>query len=387
MSKTLKIGVFSTYVPRECGIATFARDTLAAIRVNHEIETKICAISNSPTKYSPEVNLAIDQQTRSDYKKAAEFFNESDVDVVLIQHEFGIFGGSNGRYILDFMRALKKPTVVTLHTVPFLQVNRRRRTQLKYLRKILVLADKIIVPISIATDFFVSQKFPESVTENCVAIPHGSIVGSDDHWKTDPQLPELKILPANSVTITTFGLITIKKGIHIALKAMKELIKIHPELQYIIAGRPHPNKPSSYYFNLHKFVKANGLSKNVQFVDRYLTNGEVSKLMDQTDIYLTPYLGKEQVSSGTLAYSVASGRTVVSTPYPFAKELLANGRGKFIEFGSVSSLVETLDRLVSSRAERTAISHKAEVYGKYLAWPHIGDRTYAVLKECAKIVK
>ena len=382
IKSSLHIGVFSTYVPRECGIATFVRDVVVGIRETlPNAQLTVCAISDGEYEYPSEVKYTIRQSERSDYKKAAEFFNQSDVDVVLIQHEFGIFGGFNGSYLLDFLSVLKKPSIISLHTVPMLPSSRRHVSRVRLLKKITSLVDATIVTIPSAIRFFVSEGFSAASVQRMYVVPHGAPVVSTALQARRDTIRTQMDISKEQILILTYGLITPKKGIHYALRAMRKVATKHPNAIYLVAGRMHPYKPKEYMLKLESYVQKHGLSQQVRFLTRYLEVHEILELLVATDIYLVPYLTKEQVSSGTMAYAVAAGKAIVSTAFAYARDTLGDGRGLLVDFASSDSIAVAVNKLIESPDLRHSLAEKTHEFGLSLPWKIVGEGYVAIIEQ------
>lgn len=385
-SSPLTIGLLSTYVPRECGIATFSQDVLLGIKqADPRVKFIICAVSDAEYVYPSEVSFEIRQQSRGDYGKAATFFNESKVDVVLIQHEFGIFGGYNGSYLLDFVRQLKKPVAIALHTVPMHKSTRRQTSRLAMLRKLFALTDQIFVTIPSAISFFRQAQFPKEIVDRMHVIPHGAPIATNAMKLRRSQIRETLGIKAQSTLVLTYGLINQKKGIHHAVQAMRTVLKKFPDTRYIIAGRMHPNKSDDYLTGLQEYIIKHGMEKQVTFLTKYLSLAEILDLLIACDIYVVPYLTKGQVSSGTLAYAVAAGKAIIATKFAYASDTLADGRGMLVDFSSPKQIATAILSLIEDHDQKEAMQIKAEEYGKQLAWNVVGKQYSTILRNMRRI--
>lgn len=372
---SLRIGILSTYVPRECGIATFAQDMMKGIvQADDTISFTICAISDGTYSYPREVAFEIDQHARSDYRKAAQFFNESDVDVVVVQHEFGIFGGYNGSYLLDFLRYLTKPVAIVLHTVPMHPSARRRATRLSLLRKLFVRADCIFVTIPSAADFFAKAKFSTGLLRKIRVVPHGAPLISAAARRKRVGLRRSLGVVDRATMMLTYGLLTPNKGIHFAVRAMKAVVDRFPDTMYVIAGRMHPSKTATYLADLQRYINRHGLQKNTVFLTRYLSLSEILELLAASDIYIVPYLTKGQVSSGTVAYAVAAGKAIIATKFSYALDTLANGRGILVDFSSSRQIADAVLQLIEQPRQMAQLAARVGSYGRRLAWDVVGTQ-------------
>ena len=303
----LRLVFLSTYPPRACGIATFTQDLVRELeKVSGIAAPSVVAMEREPLQYGLRVRFTIREQERADYVRAAQCLNKSKADVVVIEHEYGIYGGADGEYILDFARALEKPLVTTLHTVlPEPSANQRR-----------ILTELGRLSSRIVTMAARSKELLETVYgiggERIEVIPHGVPLLKPSAAKQ--ALKERYGLAGRSV-MSTFGLLSAGKGIEYGIEAAAQVAKRHPELCYLVLGKTHPNvvaqEGERYRERLEALVREYGIERNVRFVNRYLTKQEIVDYLALSDIYLTPYLGKDQAVSGTLAYAAGSGKAIV----------------------------------------------------------------------------
>jgi polysaccharide biosynthesis protein PslF len=317
----------STYPPRECGIATFTEDLVKNLKVGYPLNSyKIIAINNKEYNYGNEVLFTLNQFEKSDYKKLAEKINNSNVDLVVIEHEYGIYGGNQGEYVLDFIDNLKIPFVTTLHTI----LSKPDQKQKSIIHNLGMKSEKIII---------MSQNSSQ-ILSNAYNIP-SSKIHVIHHGVPDIAVDSRKNLKEkfgyeNRCIISTFGLLSPGKGIEYAIEAIAKVAVKHPEVLYLILGKTHPCVKSehgeSYRDSLKNKVKDLGIEDNVSFVNKYLTKREIVDYLALSDIYMTPYLGEEQYVSGTLAYAAGYGKAIVSTPYRYALEILKNKKGLLAEF-------------------------------------------------------
>ncbi|PYP82969.1 MAG: glycosyl transferase family 1 [Blastocatellia bacterium AA13] len=360
-----------TYPPRECGIATFTHDLRNAIlNLRTDSQPGVIAITGAPERepYPGEVIFEIRQQRLSDYRLAAEYINLSSVEVVNVQHEFGIFGGPEGRYITEFLKALRKPAVTTLHTVLSQPPPEFRDA----LSRVASLSDHLVVLNSKAIPIL--NEVYGVPREKVTMIPHGV----PDVPFVDPNYYKDNFGVEGRLVLLTFGLLSRNKGIEMTLEALPEVVKAHPEVVYIVLGATHPevrrNNGEEYRLWLHRRVRELGLTEHVIFYDRYVALDALLEFIGACDIYVTPYQSKEQIVSGTLAYAIGMGKAVVSTPYLYAEELLSDGRGSLVEFGNAAHLSETLCRLIQNQAERHQMRKRAYEYGRNMIWSEVGMR-------------
>jgi glycosyltransferase involved in cell wall biosynthesis len=376
-SRALFLG---SYPPRECGIATFTKDMVDAYDRASGIACPVIAIDEPGAdvrRYPTEVIGRISEEQRESYAVAAQFVNEYPVDLVNVQHEYGLFGGERGDWLLDFMRALEKPVVLTLHTV----LPEPDETYMRVTRELCGAASKVV-----------------ALSETGRGLLHGvygidpELVETIHHGVPDVPFQDTYAAKASfgigqRTVISTFGLISRGKGLEYAIEAMRGVVKRHPEALYLILGETHPvvrrREGESYRESLHAMVRELGLNYNVQLVDKYLDFDEVVAYLTATDIYLTPYLNPDQIVSGTLAYAVGCGKAIVSTPYLYARELLAHNRGFLCEFRDASSITANLNMLLDDPSLRRATERRAYRFGRQMTWPHVAARYRALFSELA----
>lgn len=365
----------ATYPPRECGIATFTYDLRQAIcQLNPESQPGVIALTNLPAQetkhysYPPEVVFEIRQQRLNDYRLAAEYLNLSGVEVVSVQHEFGIFGGPEGRYLAEFLEGLRKPVVTTLHTV----LREPAPSYHETLVRVAAVSDHLIVLNSRAIPIL---KSVYGVPAEKVSLIHH---GVPDVPFVDPNYYKDKFDVEGRLVLLTFGLLSRNKGIELMLEALPAVVRAYPEVVYLVLGATHPevrrNDGEEYRLWLKRRVRELGLQEHVIFYDRFVSWRELLEFIGACDIYVTPYLSKEQAVSGTLAYAVGMGKAVVSTPYLYAEELLADGRGCLVNSGDVAGLSETLLHLIENQSERHQMRKRAYEYGRQMIWPEVGKR-------------
>ena len=373
--KTLEEGIHkprviyvSTYPPRECGIATFTRDLTNALdRFNPLIKSELIAINDNGASYSygSKVVFQIAQNDKESYAAAADFINKSRSKIVNIQHEFGIFGGENGEFIIDFLGLIKKPLVTTLHTLmPSPTANEKK--------VILAIADRgLIVVMTDAAKRILKEVY--KVSDNRISIiPHGAPfvhLYPSSSAKSDLGL-------RNKIVLSTAGLINQNKGVEYVISALPQLISKYPELIYCIIGETHPQvrrkEGEKYRQFLEGEIKRLNLESYVRFENRYLTLEELLRYLIASDIYLTPYLCEDQIASGALTYALACGKAIISTPYLYAKEVLSYGeRGLLAKFKDSKSLAENIGFLLDNPKVKKNLEREAYKYGQKLIWPRV----------------
>lgn len=379
----MKIAFIGTYPPRKCGIGIFTNHLVKAIISNTDSKeiTKnamVIAINeeDSNITYPEEVKYVIQQNHQSDYIEAAKFINYSDADVCIIEHEFGIFGGDDGVFILPLLHSLEIPLIVTFHTV----LKSPTYTQRSVVEEIGKKAARIVVMSKKAISFLTSiYHIPQ---EKIILIEHGVPEFEELSRKAAKQKHRL----TGRKVLFTFGLLSRNKGIETVINALPKVVEKHPDLLYIVLGATHPNilkhSGEEYRNYLQHLVKKLGLNDNVYFNNEFATESSLFEYLQACDIYITPYLNEAQITSGTLSYAVGSGCAVVSTPYWHAQELLAEGRGCLFDFKDSEQLTDILTDLLDNDSKLSLIREKAIDYGQKIKWGKIGKR-YLDLAEYA----
>lgn len=372
--------IISTYPPQQCGIATFSRDLREAIvRRMGEESTSIAAVSEEPLAhdYPRAVKIRFPRNDRASFGAVAEYINGSSYDTVCVQHEFGIFGGQEGSYLLDLLNKLRKPAVTTLHTV----LADPPEHYLRRLQQVAAASDALVVITPTAVTLLRERYGVD--TKKVRVIQHGI-----------PDLPFAETAPYKKrfgvegrMVLMTFGLIGPSKGIEDMIKAMPAIVERHPEALYMIVGATHPgviaNQGESYRESLQQMVAELGLNDHVIFHNRYLSNEELHDYLQACDIYVTPYPNREQVSSGTLAYATGMGKAVVATSYLYAQDLLSNGRGMLVDFHAPQALTNAINHLIENPQEREAMRRRAYEFGRQMTWDNVALEYLKLFEECA----
>ena len=368
-----RIGYFSTYPPRECGIANFTKDLVDSISKVDGSKPSIIAINEKGAIYDYErcVKWKIDRDDPEDYVKAAEYVNSSNIQLLVVQHEFGLYGGDYGEYIKLFLDNVKKPVITTLHTV---QPNFDQKA-IEVLKYITEKSEAIIVIAHAAIDMLKHQGIPY---KKCVVIPHGC---PSVNCKNNIAVKESLGLKGRLVA-STFGLINSGKGIEYAIQALPEVIKKDARIIYLIIGETHPevrkHEGEKYRNELTKLVSELGVEEHVRFTNRFVTKRELIKFLQATDIYLTPYISPNQISSGALIYALGAGKAVISTPYYHATEVLANDRGILCKFEDSASIAAGINKL-SDESFRTEIQRKAYKYSRRFLWKNVAKKYVTIM--------
>lgn len=374
----MKIAYISTYAPRECGIATFTKDLLEAVRVNGNDDTLIqdvIAITDTSEGYlyPDEVKFSIQQDLQHDYIKAGKFIAAEGYDCCVLEHEFGIFGGVSGLYILSLIAQLKIPLIVNLHTILEKPNTDEKAILIEIARK----ASTIVVMSEYAIDIL--HRVYQIPKEKIQCIPHGvpTYTKSQQQAKRDLNLSTKQI-------ILTFGFIGRNKGIETVIKALPSIVKSNPDVCYIIVGKTHPNvlrhSGEEYRDFLKQLVEDLQLEEYVQFVNGFVDIDLLSTYLSACDIYITPYINEAQITSGTLSFAIGAGAAVLSTPYWHAVELLADGRGVLFPFKDSVALSQELKKLLDNPLELSEQRARAHLFGKDMTWSKLGANYLNLLK-------
>ncbi|HZR84567.1 MAG TPA: glycosyltransferase family 4 protein [Candidatus Binatia bacterium] len=371
--------MIGNHLPRQCGIATFTTDLAAALtRSFPEIDCLVLAM-NDPGKryaYPSSVRFEIAASDLTSYRRAADFLNLNAIDVVCVQHEYGIFGGKSGSHLVALLRDLRMPIVSTLHTV----LGEPNSLQREVLGEIAGLSERVVV-----MSHHGARRLSEiyAVPDHKIdLIPHGI-----------PSIPfdggnkSLLGVEGKSV-ILTFGLLSPDKGIEYAIAAMPDILARHPDTVYIVLGATHPHvkerQGETYRLALESQAERLGVAGNMIFHDRFVSQGELTEFLAAADVYVTPYLNPEQITSGTLAYAVGSGKAVVSTPYSYARELLADGRGILVPWRDPQAIAREIIGLLDDQGRHLALRRRAAAHGDEMLWPAVA-RSYHHSLERARV--
>lgn len=371
IDRDVRVIYVSSYIPRECGIGTYAKDLTNAINdLNPHCLAEIMVLNDPEQKinYPWEVKFKIDQNKVEDYISAADYINRSSTEVVSLQHEFGLNGGRDGEYIVYFAERIKKPLVATLHTV----LENPSSKQKEIIQRLCSLSTVVVVMVSEAVR---RLKEVYDVDEKKILMIHHGVpdipFGPTDKFKEELEL-------AGKTVISTINLISSNKGLEYAIEGVAKVVPKYPNLLYQIIGKTHPvvarYENEDYRDELESLVAKLGIKNNVHFINRYVTLDELIQYLRGTDIYITPYLDPQQITSGALAYAVGAGKSCISTRYIYAEEVLDQGRGRLVEFKDSEAIAKNIDFLLSHPRLKKDMEFKAYSYGRMMTWTNVALR-------------
>lgn len=373
--------IVSTYSPRKCGIATFSND-LRDNLLSKGQKVLIAAISEpfSSYVYPPEVAFKIQQERKADYISCAKWANHNpDIELVIIQHEYGIFGGQDGEYILELISHLQKPYLLVTHTV----LPHPYENQKKVLMKLADCADGVICMTARARKLLF--KIYDVPLEKIIVVPHGVPnfpIKERGKLKAQYGLKDRRI-------ITTFGFIGPGKGLEFGLKALAQVVHRHSDVLYLIAGNTHPmllrSEGERYRNSILELVKELKLENHVLFVNHFLDIDEIGDYLYMTDIYLSPYPNMDQAVSGPLSFAVGCGRAIISTPYEYAREILAQGRGLIAREATPEALAEQMELILGNPAIQVELEKKVAEYGQSFSWESVAGIYLKIAEEVLEL--
>jgi glycosyltransferase involved in cell wall biosynthesis len=363
---TKNIAFLGDYVPRRCGIATFTADICEAIATEFpETDCIVGSVNDRPEGYDypPRVRFEIDQNELDSYRRAAEFLKINNVEVVCVQHEFGIYGGPAGSHLLAFLRELRTPVVTTLHTV----LREPNSDQRMVMQQLDALSDRFIVMAERGSNLL--QTVYGVAPEKIDLIPHGVI----DMPFIDSNFYKDLFQVEGKTVLLTFGLLSPNKGIQYVIEAMPAILARNPDVVYMVLGATHPNviaaEGEAYREKLEALCRQLGVEKSVLFYNQFVAIEELKEFIGAADIYITPYLNEAQVTSGTLSYTFGAGKALISTPYWHAQELLAEDRGILVPFANGPAIADAVNRYLSNPTMMTAMRKRAWKAGREMTWP------------------
>jgi glycosyltransferase involved in cell wall biosynthesis len=361
-----RLAVLGNHLPRRCGIATFTTHLAdALVEALADVDGFVIAMNDSGRRYAypPRVRFEIDEGDLGAYRRAADFLNVNHVDVLSVQHEYGIFGGKAGADLLALLRELRMPIVTTLHTI----LSAPNPSQRMVLEELAWLSERLVVMSESGAALL---KRVHGIPDDQIdLIPHGI-----------PRVPvggrsKDRLGVEGRTVILTFGLLSTDKGIEHVIDALPAILAVHPETVYIVLGATHPHvierEGEAYRLMLEARGEQLGVGGSLIFHNRFVSQDELTEFLSATDIYITPYLQAEQITSGTLAYAVGAGKAVISTPYIYARELLSEGRGVLVPFRNSEAIAQEVTALVSDDARRRAMCARAAAYGVGMTWPAV----------------
>ena len=366
-----RIAFIGNYLPRQCGIATFTTDLCEAIAAEHSETTCIALPVNDIEDgyaYPTRVRFELTEKDINSYLRAADFLHTNNVDLVSLQHEYGIFGGRAGSHILALLRELRMPIVTTFHTI----LEKPDPDQRRVLEEVAALSDRLVVMSKRGAEFLhqIYGVLPEKID----LIPHGI----PDVPFVDPSFHKDLFGVEGKLVLLSFGLLSANKGIENVIAALPAILARYPNVVYIILGATHPHvlrhDGETYRLSLQWMAQEKGVEGQVIFYNRFVSLEELVKFIGAADIYITPYLNSAQIVSGTLAYTLGAGKAVISTPYWYAEEMLAGERGALVPFHDPAALAAKVIYLLDNEAKRHAMRKRAYLFGRTMIWPQVARR-------------
>ncbi len=370
-SNLRRIAFIGNYLPRKCGIATFTTDLCEAISASYPDTSCIALPVNDVAAgydYPAPVRFELAEKDVDSYRRAADFLNINDVDLVCLQHEYGIFGGRAGGHILALLRELRMPIVTTLHTV----LREPDADQRRVLKELVSLSDRVVVMSARGAEFL--ETVYGVPREKIDFIPHGI----PDIPFVDPSFHKDLFGVEGKIVLLSFGLLSANKGIENVIAALPAILERHPNVVYMIVGATHPHviehEGESYRLSLEWLARDKGVEGQVIFYNRFVSLEELKEFIGAADVYITPYRNAAQITSGTLAYTVGAGKAVVSTPYWYAEEMLADERGVLVPFDDPAALARSVNDLLDNDPTRHAMRKRAYIFGRDMTWPNVAER-------------
>ncbi len=377
----LQIAFVGTYPPSRCGIGTFTQDLSdALISVDEGIGATVMAMTAADfdSEYSERVRFRIQRQVQADYTQAAKIVNDSDVRLVSIQHEYGIFGGPDGAFILDFLRGLRKPSIATLHTV----LDKPSPSQRAIVREMAKRCESLVVMSRLAVDLLETAYAVPG--DRIRVIPHGI----PDMRADERDVSKSQFGLAGRRVLLTFGLLSPSKGIEVVIRALPKLVARFPDLAYLVVGVTHPEVKrrvgEEYRESLEREAESLGVRDHVIFRNQFVELPELCRYLQASDVYITPYLHEAQITSGTLAYALGSGAAPVSSPYWYARELLAEGRGHLFDFNDHHGLSDVLRSLLGNPDEMARSQRRAYAFSRRMLWSHVGTDYVELIRQVVR---
>ena len=379
--RTIRSIFISSYIPRRCGIATFAKDLTSALNnLNPESLAEIIAIDGEEASiyYPWEVKYKVSKENLDTYYKAAEYVNQSSADVICLQHEYGLFGGEGGDYIFGFLRSINKPVITTLHTV----LENPDEIQRFCLSRVADFSQYLVVMTPTAKARL--EKIYKIDPSKVVIIHHGVA----DEAKAS-KCKKRGLGWSGKRVLLVSGLIHKDKGIEQIIRALPGVVQAFPNTILVVAGQTHPEilkKDGEKYRNsLIRLAKKLKVKKNVKFINKYLPLNRLLTLYEACDIYLTTHTNPEQISSGTLAYALGMGKVCISTPYAYAKEMLSDKRGMLVDFNDEQQTEAAIINVFSDPLLENRLSENAYLLGCKMRWPRVAQRYLNLFRVTKKI--
>ena len=365
-----QIAIIGNHLPRQCGIATFTTDLSDAISAEYGASGLSVVAVNDPQSsyaYPKRVRFQIAEGDISSYRATANFLNASNIDLVCLQHEYGIFGGKAGNHVLELLRRLTMPLVTTLHTV----LSQPDRDQRIVMRQIAALSDRLIVMSEYSSRLLLDVFGVPG--EKIDLIPHGI----PDLPFAEPEVYKDALAVAENFVLLTFGLLSPNKGFESVIRALPRILARHDNVVYVIAGATHPQvralEGDRYRDQLQALARELGVEREVIFHNRFFSPQEMASLVGSADIYITPYCHEAQAVSGTLAFALGAGKAIISTPYWHAAELLDDGRGTLVPFEDPSAIAVAAIELMDNDAYRHAMRKRAYLYARKMVWSRVAQ--------------
>ncbi|MCZ7556067.1 MAG: glycosyltransferase family 4 protein [Bacteroidia bacterium] len=366
-----RIAFVGNYLPRLCGIATFTTHICEAVAGTYPDTTCIALPVNDTDDgyaYPPRVRFELKEKDIDSYLRAADFLNINNVDLVSLQFEYGIFGGRTGSHVLSLLRELRMPIVTTLHTI----LREPDHDQRRVLLEVAALSDRLVVMSERGSVFL--QEIYQVASEKIDIIPHGI----PDVPFVDPSFNKDLFGVEGKIVLLSFGLLSANKGIETVISALPAIVERYPNVVYLILGATHPhvvlNEGESYRLSLQWLAQEKGVESNVIFYNRFVSQEELIQFIGAADIYITPYNNEQQIVSGTLAYTVGAGKAVISTPYWYAEEMLADGRGVLTPFRDPEAMAREVIELLDHEAIRHSMRKRAYMFGRAMIWSEVAHR-------------
>jgi glycosyltransferase involved in cell wall biosynthesis len=366
-----RVAFIGNYLPRQCGIATFTTDLCEAIAGAFP-ETACISLPVNDVEngyaYPSRVRFELTEKEIDSFRRASDFLNINGVDIACLQFEYGIFGGRAGSHILALLRDLRMPIVTTLHTI----LRDPDADQRRVLLEVASLSDRLVVMSERGSEFL--QEIYGISPNKIDLIPHGI----PDVPFVDPSFHKDLFGVEGKMVLLSFGLLSANKGIENVISALPAIVEKYPNVVYIILGATHPNvvrsEGETYRLSLQWLAQEKGVESHVIFYNRFVSIEELVEFISAADIYITPYLTEAQITSGTLAYTVGAGKAVISTPYWYAQELLADERGALVPFRDPDAIAAQVVDLLDHEAKRHAMRKRAYMFGRDMIWPQVAKR-------------